>query len=97
MVEQVLIPNPLQPIVIKGIRILPFDDLSCGVPPPAGGTPQGVPATASLVEFNGKRWLFPGDTRNYHTGSLPSFGPVDGLVAHMWLGHGCALTMNRTY
>ncbi len=77
-VEQVLIPSPLQPIVIKGI-------------------PQGVPATASLVEFNGKRWLFPGDTRNYHTGSLPSFGPVDGLVAHMWLGRGCALTMNRTY
>lgn len=43
-----------------------------------------------LVEFNGKRWLFPGDTRDYRSGLLPSLGPVDGIFAHLWLGRGCA-------
>jgi hypothetical protein len=52
---------------------------------------RGVPAMGYLIEFNGKRWLFPGDTRTFDPGQLPSFGPVDGLFAHMWLGRGCAL------
>jgi hypothetical protein len=43
-----------------------------------------------LVEFGGKRWLFAGDTRTYDASLLPSFGPVDGLFAHVWLGRGCA-------
>ena len=52
---------------------------------------RGVPATGYLVEFQNKRWLFPGDTRTYDASQLPSFGPVDGLFAHLWLGRGCAL------
>ena len=44
-----------------------------------------------LVEFNGKRWLFPGDTRSYDASQLPSFGPVDVLFAQVWLGRGCAV------
>jgi hypothetical protein len=46
---------------------------------------------AYLIEFNHKRWLFPGDTRTYDASQLPSFGSVDGLFAHIWLGRGCAL------
>jgi len=46
---------------------------------------------AYLIEFNHNRWLFPGDTRTYDASKLPSFGPVDGLFAHLWLGRGCAL------
>jgi hypothetical protein len=44
-----------------------------------------------LVEFDEKRWLFPGDTRSYDASQLPSLGPVDVLFAHVWLGRGCAL------
>jgi hypothetical protein len=44
-----------------------------------------------LAEFNGKRWLFPGDTRIYDVTRFPCFGPLDGLFAHLWLGRGRAL------
>ena len=44
-----------------------------------------------LVEFSGKRWLLPGDTRTYEAAQLPDFGALDGLFAHLWLGRGCAL------
>jgi hypothetical protein len=38
-----------------------------------------------LLEFNGKRWLFPGDTRSYDASLLQSFGPLEGHFAHLWL------------
>ncbi len=87
--NQVIIPKPLQSFEIQGIRITPFDGLHWEQQ--ADGGLRGVPAMAYLVEFNGKRWLFPGDTRTYDASRLPTFGPLDGLFAHLWLGRGCAL------
>ena len=52
---------------------------------------RGIPAAGYLVDFNGKRWLFPGDTRTYDASPIPDFGQLDGLFAHLWLGRGCAL------
>ncbi len=85
--QQVVIPKPLQPIEIKGIRITPFDGMHWEKPARGDpGQPRGVPATGYLVEFAGKRWLFPGDTRTYDASYLPALGNVDGLCAHVWLG-----------
>ena len=44
-----------------------------------------------LIECNGKRWLFPGDTRCYDSAQLPRFGNVDVVFAHLWLGRSSAL------
>jgi len=52
---------------------------------------HGVPEMGYLAEFSGKRWLFPGDTRNYDIKALPDFGKLDGVLAHCWLGRGKAL------
>lgn len=87
--ENILVPKPLQPIEIKGIRIKPFDGLHWETE--SDGTLRGVPATGYLIEWAGKRWLFPGDTRTYDASRLPDFGPLDGLFAHLWLGRGSAL------
>lgn len=87
--NQVIIPKALQSFDIQGIRITPFDGLHWEKR--SGEEPRGVPAMAYLIEFNHKRWLFPGDTRTYDASQLPSLGPVDGLFAHLWLGRGCAL------
>ncbi len=89
--DHIVIPEPLKPFKISGIRITPFHGLHMEKQPNRKGVPpRGVPAMAYLVEFNEKRWLFPGDTRTYDATQLPTFGPVDGLFAHVWLGHGCA-------
>lgn len=89
--DQVITPHPLQPIEIKGIRLLPFVGLHWEAAPSDNGPQHGVPEMGYLIEFKNKRWLFPGDTRDFKTELLPSFGPVDGLFAHLWLGRGCAL------
>jgi hypothetical protein len=87
--DQIIIPKPLQSFDIQDIRITPFDGLHWEKR--SGEESRGVPAMAYLIEFNHKRWLFPGDTRTYDASQLPSFGLVEGLFAHMWLGRGCAL------
>jgi hypothetical protein len=89
--EQIITPQPLQPIEIHDIRLLPFVGLHWEAAPSENGPQHGVPEMGYLVEFNDKHWLFPGDTRDFKTELLPSFGPVDGLFAHLWLGRGCAL------
>ena len=89
--ERIITPHPLQPIEIKGIRLLPFVGLHWEAAPSENGSQHGVPEMGYLVEFNDRHWLFPGDTRDFKADLLPSFGPVDGLFAHLWLGRGCAL------
>jgi hypothetical protein len=44
-----------------------------------------------MVECNGRRWLFPGDTRSYNADQLPAFSDIDIVFAHLWLGRGAAL------
>lgn len=88
--SRLIVPEPMRTIEILGIRITPFNGLHREAHPKME-TFRSVPAMGYLVEFNGIRWLFPGDTRTYDASQLPSFGPIDGLFAHLWLGRGCAL------
>lgn len=39
-----------------------------------------------LLEYAGKKALFPIDVRTYDSAHIPQFGQVDTLVAHLWLG-----------
>lgn len=88
---KIIVPKPMEQFELEGIKITPFDSLHWEADPTYPDGRRGVPATGYLVEFSGKRWLFPGDTRTYDASQLPSFGSVDGLFAHLWLGRGCAL------
>ncbi len=88
--EAVIVPQFGQPITLSGIEILPFE----GIHWRPGN--RGVPTTAYRVTFNDKRWLFPGDIRTYDADLLPNFGSLDGLIAHLWLGSGCALQAEPT-
>ncbi len=88
---RIIVPKPLESILIEGLRIIPFDGLHWERDPKRPEGRRGVPATGYLVEFNRKRWLFPGDTRTYDVCRLPAFGPVDGAFAHLWLGRASAL------
>ena len=93
--KYMIVPRELEPVEIQGIKITPFTGLHWEKLEHQGSenisSLRGVPATGYLVEFRDKRWLFPGDTRTYDASQLPSFGPVDGLFAHLWLGRGCAM------
>jgi hypothetical protein len=82
--ERILTPRAGHPIVFGGLRLTPFNSLHLH---PEGGLPE----MGYLAEFNGKRWLFPGDIRTYDAGQLPVFGRLDGVVAHLWLGKSSAL------
>lgn len=89
--SQVIIAHDRQPLQMGGITITPFEGLHWEPPPTAGAAPRGVPALGYLVEFSGRRWLFPGDVRHYDLRLLPDFGPLDSVFAHLWLGRGAAL------
>ena len=89
--EQLIIPKPLEVLHLEELTLLPFDGLHYEPAPDYPNGQRGVPAMGYLAEFNGRRWLLPGDTRSYHAAQLPDFGAVDGLIAHLWLGRGCAL------
>jgi hypothetical protein len=89
--DRLMIAHPLEPLHLGGLTLTPFNGLHWADDPAAQGGKRGVPATGYLAEFNGKRWLLPGDTRTYEAALLPDFGLLDGLIAHLWLGRGCAL------
>jgi L-ascorbate metabolism protein UlaG (beta-lactamase superfamily) len=88
---KIIVPKPMETFELDGLRITPFDGQHWQTDPANPNGRRGVAATGYLVEFSGKRWLFPGDTRTYDASKIPFFGSVDGLFAHLWLGRGCAL------
>jgi hypothetical protein len=88
--KNIIVSEPLQPVKLSGITITPFDGLHLAYE--NDGKLRGVPATGYLIEFNHKRWLFPGDIRSYDASRLPNFGHLDGQFAHLWMGRGCALS-----
>lgn len=91
---RLIVPTPLHPLVLDGMRITPFDGMhwEYEVGAAADSVPiGGVPAMGYLVETADRRWLFPGDTRTYVRSRLPDFGPVDIVFAHVWLGRVSAL------
>lgn len=81
---RVILPEPGVPIQFDALTLLPFDGLHIR-------GDQGVPEIGYLAEFNGQRWLFPGDTRVYEPTRLPRLGRLDGIFAHLWLGKAGAL------
>jgi len=93
--DRLIVPRRMETLEIEGLHITPFDGLHWEHIPVGGKNAshpdvRGVPATGYLVEHQGKRWLFPGDTRTYDPSLFPNFGPVDILFAHVWLGRGMA-------
>ena len=46
------------------------------------------------IEYNGEKYLFPTDVRNYDF-EYPDFGKVKMLFAHLWLGKGNALNLYK--
>ena len=82
--ERLIIPEPGKPLRIGELVLTPFEGLHFN-------RGAGVPEMGYLAEFNGKRWLFPGDTRSYEPQHIPDYRPLDGFVAHLWLGKGSAL------
>lgn len=85
--SRIIVPQILEPVSFSGLQLTPFNGLHWKR---RGAELEGVPALGYLAEFGGKRWLFPGDTRDYDPGKLPDFGELDGLVMPLWLGGGCA-------
>lgn len=88
--DNIIIPRPGTQITFKGLKLSPFNGLHYN-------GDHGIPEMGYLAEFNGRRWLFPGDTRHYDISVLPEFGELDGVFAHLWLGKGCALQENPPY
>ncbi len=91
--RQIIVPRPLEPFEIAGIRLTGFEGQHFVKDASRPGGLRGVPSTGYLAEFNGKRWLFPGDTRNFDTRRLPDLGAVDGAFVHIWLGKASAQIM----
>lgn len=82
--HRIAIPQVNKMLRIGNLSLMPFEGLHFH-------GEHGIPSMGYLVEFNHKRWLFPGDTRTYEFSQLPTFGELDGVVAHLWLGKGEAL------
>lgn len=89
--EKIILAHPGEPLSLGNLALTPFNGLHWEADPGYPENRRGVPALGYLAEFNGKRWLLPGDTRTYDASQLPGFGAVDGLFAHLWLGRGQAL------
>jgi L-ascorbate metabolism protein UlaG (beta-lactamase superfamily) len=77
--ESIIVPKSGSQICIGDLVLTPFEGLHIR-------DQSGIPEMGYLVEFNGHRWLFPGDTRRYDISRLPDFGRLDGVFAHLWLG-----------
>ncbi len=82
--ERIITARPGTPIQLRGLTLTPFNGLHIR-------EVYGVPELGYLAEFNHKRWLFPGDIRNYDFSQFPPLGQLDGSFAHLWLGKGRAL------
>jgi L-ascorbate metabolism protein UlaG (beta-lactamase superfamily) len=88
--EKIVLPVHLQPLHFGAIRVTPFNGNHWENDPHDPDKWRGVRAIGYFVEFSGKSWLFPGDTRTYDPGKVPAFKRVDGLFMHLWLGQSAA-------
>lgn len=88
--HKITVPENGKSLIFGNVNLTPFDSLHFH----AKG---GIEETGYLVEFNNKRWLFPGDIRNYGVNKLPDFGKLDGIFAHLWLGKGHAKDKRPPY
>lgn len=88
--DQVITPVNGVPITINGLTLTPFDSLHYH-------ELGGIAETGYLAEFDGKRWLFPADVRDFTVKKLPTFASLDGIFAHLWLGKAKALAKHPPY
>ena len=88
--ERVVVPLAGEEIKFKGVTLTPFASLHIH----ALG---GVNETGYLATFEDQKWLFPGDIRNFDASRIPSFGRLNGVFAHLWLGKGCAKESSPPY
>lgn len=77
--ERIIVPKPATRISAGNLTLTPFEGLHMN-------GQGGIQEMGYLAEFNGHRWLFPGDTRLFDNSRLPDFGRLDGVFAHLWLG-----------
>ncbi len=77
--ERIIVPKPGSRICFEDLILTPFEGLHMR-------DQNGIPEMGYLAEFNGNRWLFPGDTRLFDYSRLPDFPHLDGVFAHLWLG-----------
>lgn len=89
--DKVIVPHANKRMVIKGISILPFDSIhwewnAWESNRSVSNAVKGLPETGYRIDFNGKKWLFPGDIRTYDPSLMPHLGVIDGTFAHLWLG-----------
>ena len=89
--NRIIVPRPLEALEIDGLRITPFDGLHWADAPELPQGRRGVPSMGYCVEWDGKRWLFPGDVRTLSAERLPALGRLDGAFVHLWLGKRMAL------
>lgn len=47
---------------------------------------KGLPSLAFVIEGAGKKWLFAGDTRSFQPDARIPCGPIDAVMAHVFLG-----------
>jgi L-ascorbate metabolism protein UlaG (beta-lactamase superfamily) len=58
------------------------------------GCPEDTPPEHGyFIETENRKLLFPVDIRSYDPSRIPSFGPLDALFMHIWLGGGNALNL----
>jgi hypothetical protein len=81
--EDIIVPKNHCLIRVGPLSLHPFDGLHFR-------GQNGVSETGYLAEFNGKKWLFPGDTRKYDARQIPEMPDLNGMVVHLWLGKGSA-------
>lgn len=82
--NRMIIPVTGKNIEFQSLSLLPFESLHFH-------RHGGVKETGYLASFGDQAWLFPGDIRDFDAARLPSFGRVNGVFAHLWLGKACAL------
>ncbi len=83
--KKIIRVKPGDTLDIEGISVTVFEGRHF-----RPGTQKGVPEVGYLFEVDGKRILFPGDTRNYDPDGFPDFGNVTAMFAHLWAGDGAA-------
>jgi len=81
---RVITPNSGTTITFNNLKLTPFDSLHYH-------KQGGIDETGYLVEFENQKWLFPADIRDFDNRFKIIFPPLDGIVAHLWLGKAKAM------
>ena len=89
--SKIIYAEPGDTIGINGVRINVHKSLHRDT---FNGVVHGVDENGYMVTVAERRYLFPGDVRNYP--KAPVLPATDDLFAHVWLGRENALTVKKT-